>query len=56
MKTIIQSALAIAAICLLPGILGHLLRETSGATTSLDQAAAAQTEQFLNNLNQIAAH
>lgn len=56
MKTIIQSAIAITAICLLPGILGHLLHETSSATTSRDQAAAAQTEQFLNNLNQMASH
>jgi hypothetical protein len=56
MKKFIQTVIAIAAICLLPILLGHLLRETSGVTTSQDQATAAHTQEFLDNLSQIASH
>jgi hypothetical protein len=55
MKKIIPRAIAIAVICLLPAILGHLLRETSGVATSQEQAAAMQTGRFLDNLDLIAS-
>lgn len=57
MKMIIQSIIAIAAVCFL-AVFGTcaLSERGSSANTPSDQMAAKQTVQLLDNLNEITAH
>jgi hypothetical protein len=57
MKTIIQSAFAIAAIYVLATFGAAALSPRGSSASPLEQQMAAQhTAQFLNNLDEIVAH
>lgn len=57
MKIVIQSIIAVAAVCFLAVFGTSALSPRGGDVSALtDQMAAKQTVQLLDNLNEIAAH